>query len=75
MATEKTYYGELKAGDTFYVEFGDYGNWTPAIVKAIRQPLADYPEVLEFDFTIPHYRGDEVLTHRFCANRRIRPLN
>ena len=71
MATNKTYYDELKVGDTFPIEFGDYDNWTTAVVKAIRQPLPNYPEVLEFDFTIPYYGGDKIYTHRFRGDYRI----
>ena len=67
-------YKDLHIGDTFPVEYGDYGNWTDAVVVAIDRPYKDQPQydyVLEIEYTIPAYRGSETFKHRFLENDRL----
>ena len=53
---------EMNINDKFYVEYGDYDNWTTAIIKDIRDTEYDYIKVV--DYTIPNYRGEEIFTDR-----------
>ena len=67
-------YKELKVNDTFPIEYGDYGNWTKAVVVAIDRPYKDQPQydyILEITYTIPTYRGNEQFTDRFLEYRQL----
>ena len=52
----------LKVKDTFRVEYGCYGNWTKAVVVAVRD--TEYSHIKEIDYTIPNYTGEEIHTTR-----------
>lgn len=67
-------YKDLHIGDTFPVEYGAYGNWTDAVVVAIDRPYKDQPQydyILEIEYTIPSYRGNEIFKDRFLENNRL----
>lgn len=52
----------MNIGDTFMVEYGDYDNWTEAVITDI-QPT-EYDHIKVVSYTIPHYCGSEVFTDR-----------
>lgn len=55
---------EMEIGQEFIVEYGDYGNYTKAIIKDIRP--TEHPQVKMVDYTIPRYTDEEIHTNRMA---------
>lgn len=53
---------EMNIGDKIKVEYGDYNNWTTAIIVDIKS--TNYEHIKEVYFTIPNYTGDKVYKDR-----------
>ena len=53
---------KMNIGDTFYVEYGAYGNWTEAIIVGIEDTKYDHIKVVAY--TIPNYCGNEIFKDR-----------
>lgn len=53
---------EMNIGDKIKVEYGDYNNWTTAIIVDIKP--TNYEHIKEVYFTIPNYTGDKVYKDR-----------
>ena len=53
---------KMEIGQEFVVEYGDYGNYTKAVIKDIRPTEYDHIKIV--DYTIPNYRGEEIFTSR-----------
>lgn len=52
----------LKVNDKVSVEYGCYGNWTTAIIVAVRD--TEYNHIKEVDYIIPNYTGNKIHTHK-----------
>ena len=51
---------KMEIGQEFVVEYGCYGNYTKAIIKAIRP--TDYELIKIVDYTFPNYTGEKIHT-------------
>lgn len=51
---------KMNIGDTFFVEYGAYDNWTKAVIVDINR------ETNEVEYLIPAYCGDKVHKEKMC---------